>query len=66
MTWVAVILVLTPVSPTAAAALMLIGGLAAAVYLIVQLARGVRGLPEFVRQLRRIGEPDAWRGIQRR
>jgi hypothetical protein len=66
MTWMAVILVVSAVSPTAAAALLLIVGLVIAVYLIVLLARGVRGLPEFVRQLRRIGEPDAWRGIERR
>jgi hypothetical protein len=35
------------------------------VLLIVLLTRGVRGFPEFVRQLRRIGEPDAWRGTKR-
>jgi hypothetical protein len=65
MTWLAVVLVASAVSPAAAATLLLIVGLAAAVYLIVLLARAVRGLPEFVRQLRRIGDPDAWRGIER-
>jgi hypothetical protein len=64
--WMAVVFIVSAVSPTAAAAILLIVGLVAAVYLIVRLAHGVRGLPEFARQLRRIGEPDAWRGIERR
>jgi hypothetical protein len=62
-TWVAVALVVSAVSPTAAADLL---GLAAILYLIVVLTRGVRGLPEFARQLWRIGEPDAWRGTEGR
>jgi hypothetical protein len=36
--------------------------LVACCFVLVLLARGVRGLPEFARQVRRIGEPDAWRG----
>jgi hypothetical protein len=60
--WVAVALVASAVSPAAAVAF---SGLVAAVYLIVVLARA-RGLPEFARQLRRMGEPDAWRGTERR
>jgi hypothetical protein len=62
VTWTGMILVVRAVSPTAAGALLLTVGLVAAICLIVLLARGVRGLPEFARQLRRIGEPDAWRG----
>jgi hypothetical protein len=66
ITWMAVIFVVGAVSPTAAAAILLIVGLVAAFYLVVLLVHGVRGLPEFARQLRRIGEPAAWRGIERR
>jgi len=65
-TWVAVILVVSAVSPSAGGVLLGIVVTVAAVYLIVLLARGLRGLPEFARQLRRIGDPDAWRGIERR
>jgi ABC-type Fe3+-siderophore transport system permease subunit len=65
ITWTGVILVVRAESPTAAVALLLMVGLVAAICLIVLLARGVRGLPEFARQLRRIGEPDAWRGTKR-
>lgn len=65
ITWMAVVLVVNAVSPTAAAAILLTVCLVAAVYLIVLLAHGVRGLPELARQLRRIGDPDAWRGIER-
>ena len=70
ITWTGIILVVHAVSPTAAGVLLVIVGSVAAIYLIVLLivllTRGVRGFPEFVRQLRRIGEPDAWRGTKRR
>jgi hypothetical protein len=63
MTWFAVALVVSAASPSAAVALL---GLVAVVRLIVLLTRGVRGLPEFARQVGRIGQPDAWRGTERR
>jgi hypothetical protein len=63
--WVAVILVVSAVSPAAGAVLFGIAFLVGSVFVIVLVVRGVRGLPEFARQVRRIGDPDAWRGIER-
>jgi hypothetical protein len=56
------VLLVSWVSPLAAAVLLMIVVLVACCFVLVLLARGVRGLPEFARQVRRIGEPDAWRG----
>jgi hypothetical protein len=64
--WMGVILIVSAVSPTTAAVLFGIVFLWVAVVLIVGVARGMRSLPEFARQVRRIGDPDAWRGIERR
>lgn len=65
-TWMGVILVVYAVSPTAAAVLFGLVFLVTVVFFTVVVARGVRGLPEFARQVRRIGDPDAWRGIEHR
>lgn len=65
LTWFAVIFVVGWVSAPVAGALMVIGLLVIVVFLVVLLVRGVRGLPEFVREVRRIGEPGAWRGTER-
>jgi hypothetical protein len=64
-TWLGVTLVAGAVSTTAATVLMMTVLLMVAVHLTVLLARGVRGLPAFARQVRRMGDPDAWRGIER-
>jgi hypothetical protein len=63
-TWMALVLVVGSVSPPAGAALFGIVMLATLALLVVFLVRGVRGLPAFARQVRRIGEPDAWRGTE--
>jgi hypothetical protein len=55
------VLLVSWVSRLAAVVLMIVV-LVACCFVIVLLARGLRGLPEFARQVRRIGEPDAWRG----
>jgi len=65
ITWLGVILIVDWVSPPAAGAIFVVVALVTVAWLVVVLVRGVRGLPEFVRQVRRIGDPDAWRGIER-
>lgn len=62
LTWLAVILIVVAISPTAAEPLIAVVFVVAVVFLVVLLVRGVRGLPEFAREVRQIGNPDAWRG----
>jgi hypothetical protein len=60
--WMGAILIVGFVSPAAGGVLI---GTLIAIYLVffaVLFARGIRGLPAFWRRVRRIGEPDAWRG----
>ena len=64
-TWLGLVFVVDSVSPPVAAALFGILMLAVLAMLVVGLVRGLRGLPAFVRQARRIGDPDAWRGMER-
>jgi len=61
-TWGGVVFVVAAVNPTAAAALGLTICLVVLAFSLVLIVRGVRGLPEFIRGVRRIGDPDAWRG----
>lgn len=65
LTWMAATFVLGWVSPPAAGALMVVVLSAIVVFLVVLLVRGVRGLPEFARQVRHIGEPAVWRATER-
>jgi hypothetical protein len=62
ITWAAVICLVWSVSAAAAGVLMGVILVLAFVFVLVLLARGVRGLPQFARELRRMGDPEAWRG----
>ena len=63
--WFGVVLLLSTFSPWAAGAVLAMLVLFHVTFLIVLLIRGVRGLPEFVRRVRSIGDPAAWRGESR-
>jgi uncharacterized membrane protein YadS len=60
--WIGMVLLISAFSPVAAGALLVAILVVVTTFFVVLLSRGVRGLPEFWRRLRRIGDPAAWRG----
>jgi hypothetical protein len=62
ITWIAVIAIVSSFSPMGAGVLMAGVFVVSVAFVVLLLVRGVRGLPEFARQVRRIGDPAAWRG----